>query len=278
VTVGDSEYCYLLKGYKNEFYRFDIQAQRWESLPPAPLGTSGKNAYKEGSFIVYDGTGSIVAVKASYNEVFGFDLGLNNWLSRQYHDFPLYGRANKKKKVKDGGSGAWCVNSMVCLKGGNTQEFWRFFPARDSWFELDTIPQVGITGGKKKVKTGGSIVHAGEGIFYALKGNKTREFWRYRIPGIIGVAEPREPGVKWPSAGLVSVFPNPAHRFAYLSLAGTNVGVPVRLYDVHGGLVLELPAAQGRTLLDCSRLVSGVYFACPAGSSRRQSARLVVQH
>lgn len=278
VTRGESSYCYLLKGYKNEFYRFDIQGQRWESLPPAPLGTSGKNAYKEGSFIVHDGRNSIIAVKASYNEVFGFDLALNNWLARQYQDLPLYGRANKKKKVKDGGSGAWCENSMVCLKGGNTQETWRFFPGRDSWFELDTIPQLGITGGKKKVKTGGAIVHVGEGVFYALKGNKTREFWRYRIPGIIGVAEDPTPGSQRTGAGMVSVYPNPARRFAYLRVVSPDRCELVRLYDSRGGLVRELPARVGTVRLDCSGLGSGVYFVCRSGAPRRQAARFVVQH
>ncbi len=278
VTRGESSYCYLLKGYKNEFYRFDIQSQRWESLPSAPVGTSGKNAYKEGSFIVYDGSARIIAVKASYNEVFGFDLAVNNWLTRQYQDLPLYGRANKKKKVKDGGSGTWCENSMVCLKGGNTQETWRFFPERDSWYELDTIPQVGITGSKKKVKTGGAVVHAGEGIVYALKGNKTREFWRYRIPGIVGVAEERLSDLPLAQAGLVSVYPNPARRFAYLRLAGPDQCDLVRLYDARGGLVSELPARSGTIRLDCSGFGSGVYFVCPAQTPRPLSARLVVQH
>ncbi len=278
VTRGESGYCYLLKGYKNEFYRFDVQNQRWESLPPAPLGNSGKNAYKEGSFIVHDGQNLIIAVKAAYNEVFGFDITLNDWLARQYQDLPLYGRANKKKKVKDGGSGTWCENSMVCLKGGNTQETWRFFPGRDSWFELDTIPQVGITGSKKKVKTGGAIVHAGEGVFYALKGNKTREFWRYRIPGAIGLAEDQTPTRQRNRTEPVSVYPNPASRFAYLRIIGQDQPGTVRLYDSRGGLVRALPARAPAIRLDCSGLSSGVYFICPAGVSRRHSARLVVQH
>ena len=41
---------------------------------------------------------------------------------------------------------------------------------------------VGSTGRKKRVKYGADLVHWGYGAFFALKGNKTNEFWRYVVP------------------------------------------------------------------------------------------------
>ena len=277
-STGDSGYCYLLKGYKSEFYRFDVRNERWESLPPAPLGISGKANYKEGSFVVYDGLYSIFAVKAGYNEVFCFDLGTNAWLTRRFKDFPLYGRANQKKKVKDGAGGAWFGSSMVCLKGGNTQETWRFFPTRDSWFELDTIPQVGSTNKKKKVKTGGGIVHVGEATFFVLKGNKTYEFWRYRMPGGVGVEEEELPTVLTSTPGHVSVYPNPTRGLAFVNLARGSGPSLLRLYSVQGSLALEQPVHQGVNLLDCRGVGAGTYFIRLSGTGPFRSTRLVVEH
>jgi hypothetical protein len=90
----------------------------------------------------------------------------------------------KTKKSKDGGCAARRDDCIYALKGGNTQEFWRYNPAADSWREFETIPQFGSTLKKKKVKAGGDMTSNGDFI-YAFKGNKTLEFWQY-VPG--GVA------------------------------------------------------------------------------------------
>ncbi|MEO0073996.1 MAG: hypothetical protein ABIK43_04990, partial [candidate division WOR-3 bacterium] len=83
VVKGDTGWCYLLKGYKNEFYRFNTIASRWDTnLPPAPLGSSGTDKYKEGSFIAYDGEHTIYCVKSKYNELFAFDINGDTWWTR----------------------------------------------------------------------------------------------------------------------------------------------------------------------------------------------------
>jgi len=79
--------------------------------------------------------------------------------------------AGKSKKSKDGGSAAWFGGSIYALKGGNTQELWRYDPGPDSWHELDTLPLVGSAGRKRKVKAGGGIVAADDAL-YALKGTR----------------------------------------------------------------------------------------------------------
>ena len=47
--------------------------------------------------------------------------------------------------AKDGGSAAWLGDGFYALKGANTQEFWQYFPAGDSWVEQETLPAVGST-------------------------------------------------------------------------------------------------------------------------------------
>lgn len=266
-------YIYLLKGYRNEFYRYDIAADSWQELPSAPLGPSGKNSYKDGSFIVYDGSHTIYAVKAKYNEVFGFDTDSLRWLTTTFQRFPLAGRSGRQKKVKDGAGGAWWNNAMYCLKGGNTCEFWRFFPQENRWEELDTIPSYGSTERKKRVKAGGAITGMGNGIFFALKGNKTNEFWCYMSPEAgPGVAEPV---VTRPVSQrlTLNLYPNPATNLTTLELnKPLNEKTHIAIYDRTGRLCQEFTTTSNRLTLNCQNLPSGIYLIRATNRSNTLSA------
>lgn len=88
----------------------------------------------------------------------------------------------KNKKVKWGGSLAVSpAGHVYALKGGGTSRFFAYHPLKDTWLILDSIPLYGSAGKKKGVKRGGALVWAGN-CLYAVKGNKTLEFWRFR-PG-----------------------------------------------------------------------------------------------
>jgi hypothetical protein len=251
VVKADTGWCYLLKGYKNEFYRYNTIVNRWDTfLPPAPLGPSQKDKYKGGSFLCYDREYTIYCLKGTYNELFAFDVRGDTWYTAPLSPFPRIGRSGRSKKVKDGGSATLYDGEVYALKGGNTCEFWRYSPVADSWFELDTMPQMGSTGKKKKVKGGGSIVSAGRTVFYAFKGSKTFEFWRYRIP-------PAGPGVEEnlqrsarsdrPATTIVRnvlfVPPSPDARHS-------------ALFDLTGRRIMPLRAGEN----DVSGLSPGVYF------------------
>ncbi len=87
-----------------------------------------------------------------------------------------------KKKVKWGGALAVALDGRIyALRGNSTCQFFSYNPMSDTWSELESIPRLGSTGKKKGVKKGGALVWAG-GDLYAIKGNKSLEFWRYR-PG-----------------------------------------------------------------------------------------------
>ncbi len=276
VIQNNTGYVYLLKGYKNEFWRYNTTTSNWESLPPAPLGPSGKDAYKDGSFIVFNGTNTIYAVKAKYGEVFGFDVITGNWLTTQFQRFPLAGRSGRQKKVKDGAGGAWWNNAMYCLKGGNTGEFWRFFPAENRWEELDTIPSYGSTMRKKRVKAGGAIVSLNNGIFFILKGNKTNEFWCYKSPESgPGVNEP--PPLP-PVFLSLRVYPNPTGGilFGEFNLPD-NTPVTLKIYDRTGRTVFSRVVAQRNWTINCGFLPPGVYFLNAATAHAAKTVKIVRQ-
>jgi hypothetical protein len=168
---------YLLKGYKNEFYRYDVSTDTWLPLPDAPIG--GNQKWDKGSWLVSDGAHTLYAAKAKYDEFYSYNTETDSW-SGPLTGMPPSGSGGNKKQ-KDGSCGAYSGSCVYALKGGNTQEFWRYTAATDSWHEMDTLPRVGTGGKKKKVKAGGSVTSDGS-VLYALKGNKCNEFWRY-VPG-----------------------------------------------------------------------------------------------
>ncbi|MCX6842414.1 MAG: T9SS type A sorting domain-containing protein [candidate division WOR-3 bacterium] len=85
----------------------------------------------------------------------------------------------KNKKVKWGGALAAGLDGRIyALKGNGKGQFFAYDPMGDVWSELESIPRFGSTGKKKGVKNGGALVWAGDEL-YAVKGNKTLEFWRY---------------------------------------------------------------------------------------------------
>jgi hypothetical protein len=193
----------------------------------------------------------------------------------------------KKKKSKDGGCGAWFNDYVYALKGGNTQEFWHYDPEMDSWRELDTIPAVGTAGRKKRVKAGADIVVAGD-MLYALKGNKTDEFWVYRPAEVVfaGSSRAERQGVQTATVdsrrSTVAISPNPlATGFARISYSLSQVGaLGIRVYDVAGRAVAAQTTVAGRTgalELDLRALSSGVYVVRIESPGFTASGKLVVR-
>jgi len=176
VQEGGQGYCYLLKGNKNEFYRYDVTSGSWQTLGSAP----GTEKWKEGSFLVYDGSRYVYAHKAYYNRMWRYDTDGDSWAG-ELTGMPFIGQSGKKKKHGHGGGATWHDGSLLALKGRNTQEFWRYDPTANLWGEMETMPQYGSTLLKRKVKHGGDLTTDGA-VLYALKGNKTLELWRYVPP------------------------------------------------------------------------------------------------
>ena len=148
----------------------------WHSLPDAPAGALAK--WDKGSWLALGRRRRIYAHKAKNHELYAFDLAAGTW-GPALTGMPLLNtQTGKSKKSKDGGCGAALGDALYALKGGNTQDFYALDLGTMAWTENDTMPAFGSTAKKKRVKAGADIVTDGE-VLYALKGNKTLEFWRY---------------------------------------------------------------------------------------------------
>jgi len=299
VDESDSGWVYLMKGYKTEFYRFNLQGNRWDTLDDVPYGVAPK--YNAGSFLVADGSGYLYAHQAKYTDagktrhyMFRYDLTYRRW-DDSLVGMPVLGKDGgkmKSKKSKDGGSGAWYDGRLYALKGGNTCQYYRYEPSGDTWTELDTLSSFGSTAKKKKVKAGGDLVSYGGGAFFALKGNKTNEFWRYveptgadRLPltaNRTGVMSERAASGKWRMA----IAPNPiANGLATVRIQGIKGPrgrvANLRIFDA-AGRCLKSETFVVRTSdfalpLDMRRMSNGVYLVRFDAEGCSLSQKLVVQ-
>ncbi|MEO0009908.1 MAG: SBBP repeat-containing protein [candidate division WOR-3 bacterium] len=277
VYIEADECIYLLKGYKNEFYRFRISTGTWEELEPAP--PAGKPKWDNGSFMVYDNAGSIYGCRAKYNELWRYDIGAGHWDTLHLlSGLPFAGRSGRSTKLKDGGCGAYFNGSIYALKGANTCEFWRYDIAGDSWVEIDTMPSQGSTGKKKRVKAGADIVYGGD-AFYAFKGNKTLEFWRYALPPGDIRSGGMSPGVAKPGAvlrvqaGLVS------QNRVWIQVPGAGNGqAELVLFDPAGRAVQRgwCRFNADRAEFSPGRLAPGVYYLQVRGPGFAGTGKLVI--
>ncbi|MEO0077992.1 MAG: T9SS type A sorting domain-containing protein, partial [candidate division WOR-3 bacterium] len=277
---------YLLKGFKNEFYCYDVARDSWRPLPSAPAAK-----YDRGSWLVLgdEPRPLLYAHQAKYHGFHAYDPISQTW-SGALTGMPYIGMMGRPKKSKDGGCAAWLAGSIYALKGGNTQEFWRYFPAGDSWHEYETIPQFGSSLKKKKVKAGGDLT-ADADFAYALKGNKTLEFWQY-VPQTLDALclTPHAGGVVTSVTGDVSrvvrLSPNLLRAgFATVRLSGqaaqwSSGPVQVSVLDVSGRLVHHLSFITHRSavLLDLRGLSAGVYTVRLTAGGRTATQRLVICH
>jgi hypothetical protein len=234
---------------------------------------------------VYDGMTTLYAHKAKYHELWTFDIVTHTWGTAALPGMPLVGSMGKSKKSKDGGCAAYYGGALYALKGGTTQEFWKFTIATNAWVELETMPAFGSTAKKKRVKAGGDIVSFGGGVFFALKGNKTNELWRYVASEASMLNRPCRDGVAGvpaPGASHVRIAPNPlSGRLATLSYSLPQAGpVTIRVYDVTGRTVLSATLAAARSgsaPLDLRALSAGVYLVRLQALGVSTAQKLIVQ-
>ena len=273
---GGAGSAYLLKGYKNEFYRYDPVADSWHVLQPAPVGANVK--WDKGSWLAYDGAHTIYAHKAKYHEFYAYNTETGLWCDT-LTAMPIPGSAGTKKS-KDGGCASWQDGAIYALKGGGTQEFWQYKIPSGSWTELAGMP-LGLN--KKKVKSGADITGYGYGVFFALKGNKTNEFWRY-VATPTQSPQPAAGGVE--ASSLVVhrssfiVFPNPlASGFATVRFSSPfSTPFSLRIYDATGRLVRSSFGNRSSSFrLDLRSMPVGVYLVKFAADGFTATQKLVVQ-
>jgi hypothetical protein len=290
---ADTNYVYLLKGSGTyEFYRYNTEANSWETMANAPGGNSTK-PYKNGSSITYDNNDTIWCLKGSYNELFAYSISGKDWVTKD----TLPKRSppgTKKTKVKDGSQIAYAGRVVYALKGGNTNEFWMYRCDEHTWYTATEL-----TVGSKKVKGGGALVYAGSSkSLYALRGNNTREFWSYGPIASFGFGsgtgnrfkdEAQSQFAARSSQFALRIAPNPFTpslnpSISYsLPVAGN---ISLKLYDVTGQLVSTLasgyhPAGSYSSQLTANssrqRLAAGIYMLRLDSEGNTTTQKLIIE-
>ncbi len=284
-VTPEEDFVYCLKGGKNEFYRYGVAADSWEELNPVPAPVQ---KYDKGSWLCLADS-LIFCHQAKYQTLLAYNLNTRSW-GMPLKPMPTLNSVGKKKKSKDGGAGALHAGFIYALKGGNTQEFWKYDVGADSWTEVETIP-VGTA--KKKVKGGGDIVALtgySTPALYAFKGNKTNELWLYTPAArVVQAQAPRVTQTQVQAQNRfelgnrrLAVLPNPltqGHAVLHYSLPRASQAT-VSIYDATGRAVFVRNLGltrTGSTALDLRGLGAGVYLARLESGSFAVTHKLVVE-
>jgi hypothetical protein len=286
----NGENCiFAMKGAKTqEFYLYFINSNNWQQVASPGIGTSGKMGYSKGSCLTYDGDSFVYVLKGNYGDFFRYNILNNNWTELRRLDPKIFlNRDNKKKKVKDGAGLVYLAGSIYLMKGGNTNEFWKYDIANNTWSQMNPAEIWDIPiGGGKKVKSGGGLCVL-DNFFYAVKGNKTTEFYRHGPPVINPLAtstnlnntfDTMENKISVDNATL-SIIPNPTSNIVRVKYnLPFNRTASIKLYNVSGELV-ESYANCDKTktlLIDVRQLPAGVYVLELDSNKKKITKKLIV--
>jgi hypothetical protein len=267
--VAQQNALYSCKGNNTtEFNCFDIANDTWLPKSPAPTGPSGRKKFKDGSAMAYDGVGTIYLLKGATYEFYGYSIAHDSWYQKKDIRNSMY--SSKRRKMKKGAGAAFDTqfNLLYVMKGGKSGEFWFFDPARDTWVErpTDSFP---TPSGTKLPYTGADLCYGGGKIF-ALRGNKTIDFWRYNANFPLGYDTfgfgPQAKAVSLPKLRL-AVAPNPFVGRTQLRYSLPAAGrVRLELYDATGRLARVVQddwqgMGEHVAVLESDGLAAGVYVA-----------------
>jgi hypothetical protein len=286
VYVPQLNAFYGNKGMTYEFNCYDIATDTWLPKRAVPAGPTGHKKTKDGTVMAYDGVGTIYLLKGGTYEFYGYSITGDSWYERKPIRKPEY--TSRMRKMNKGASATFDTqfNLLYALKGGKGGEFWFYDPARDTWVEpiADSFP----TPLHGRLPYTGAALCYGAGKVFALRGNRTNEFWRYNANFPLGYGS-SENGTQAGEGSIsrlqLSAAPNPFVGQTRLQYSLPAAGrVRLELYDAAGRLVRVV--WNGRqdmgphvTALNSDGLAAGVYLLrLDAGSGADvRSVKLVVR-
>ena len=294
----------------NYFWRYDIASDSWFyphdsvyaewqgrpyyqyiplDIPTGPL----RRRCNYGSDLAYL-NGVLYVLKASNTvEAYGFSHILNAWTETLDMN-SFYGMGYRR--AKNGASLVANGDGLYALKGGNTQQFWRYNFVSDSWKRMTDIPRA-TSGRRIKVKYGSAMASSGPTIF-CLKGSNSYELWEYgpgadTMPMLAG-PQPEREGVMAEVTGLdlskpwLTAYPNPTRLGLNISYNITGTApTRLRVYDATGKVVTSLwdaTRSRGQYVTRWSGLAAngrqvpaGIYFIKLESGDTRLTQKLVIQ-
>jgi hypothetical protein len=179
---------------------------------------------------------------------------------------------------------------LFALKGGNTNEFWKYDADSDKWTQQEDMP----VGGGKRVKGGGSMSARmfnpqpePPGDLFAFRGNNTPEFYTYQLSSLVARPQPLAHGSlqsaisEQPPA--LQIVPNPFTNATTISYTLPTPGnISLKLYDVTGKLVATLASGHqdaGTSLfaLRSSHLSAGIYLLQLETDNTNLTQKLIIE-
>lgn len=183
-TLNGTEYLYAFRGGTQDFWRLDLSDVDGQGIPKGPW-ISMANApgdVKWGGSLAWDDDegGYIYAFRGGdRSDFWRYDISdgpLGSW------DTTLEPAPGD---VRDGGALVYVEDdngrSVYAMRGGSTTDFWRFdIDVNGGQWALDLgdNPPAPID---QPVGRGGALASDGLGLIYALRGNDTKEIYRYVI-------------------------------------------------------------------------------------------------
>ena len=175
----DYEKVYGFKGNNSiEFWRYFQDtgaAYPWQQLADVPLGAK---TLREGtgavSLTLGDSSYLYLLKGSGTQEFYRYNIADNVWTSKAPALLGTSGKAYKN------GSGL-CYNEdakTIYAVKGSYNEFFAYSVDSDRWTQKASVPLVGRSGKKKKLKDGAGMAYH-DGIVYLSKGGNTVEFWKY---------------------------------------------------------------------------------------------------
>ncbi|MEO0093489.1 MAG: C25 family cysteine peptidase [candidate division WOR-3 bacterium] len=279
---------YCLKGSKTfEFYAYSIATNTWIFLRNAPAGYRGK-PFDKGSCLTYDpSTNQIFALKGYENEFFAYDIIADSWTIKA--SLPIYGFAGQKRAKEGAALVADGSGLIYAFKGNNSQEFWVYHIAGDWWEQVDPIP---IGPNNRKVNQGGALAYVPSiGKIYALKGNRTREFWAYD-PNALSLLNSLNDLNS--SSGTMETETRPLELINFKVTPNPNKGnfilkynvdkirpITVKLYNALGERVFEqtkqVTNKSGTITIHTEKLAIGIYIMRIEFDGLRYSEKVLIQ-
>ena len=197
-------YVYALKGANtNEFWRYDILGDSWNTLADMPAGLKGKRT-KDGCCLAASESLIYAAKGGNTREAFVYSIAGNTW--RTIESLPWW---PSEKGARNGTCMLYAQGQLLWIKGNNTSEVWGYSPALDTWVPRKALDTFGFP---MRVKRGASICFPGhDSLAYFFGGgngfsfltyNLSRDTWHQNWP------VPRGPANKRVKAGAGSAIIN----------------------------------------------------------------------